>query len=82
MARQNQVCRELTLIINKTEKKKKGVSWVIQVSPMESHEYLNGDEEGRRIGIRERAGKIRLDIAGFEDGRGPQSQGIWAASGN
>ena len=32
------------------------------MSPMESHEYLNGDEEGRRIGIRERAGKIKLWI--------------------
>ena len=26
--------------------------------------------------------KIRLDIAGFEDGRGPQSQVIWATSGS
>lgn len=52
------------------------------MSPMESQEYLNADEEGRRVGIRERAGKIRLDIAGFEDGRGPQGQGIWAAPGN
>lgn len=52
------------------------------MSPMESQEYLNGDEKGRRVGIRERAGKIRLDIAGFEDGRGPQGQGIWAAPVN
>lgn len=56
MARQNQVCRELTLIINKTEKK--GSILGYSSEPNGVHEYLNGDEEGRRIGIR---GQEKLD---------------------